>query len=219
MIATPVIDINANLFRAAAVCASSHEPRKYLCRVWIEKHPTEGALLVATDGHRLIVIYDRTVFCRKSIGLMLDRAGLNACKPPKNGNSRLRIADDGVATIDGCYQSEGSVIVPGSFPDWRAVVPVKAWKNCPTSFNAQYLADFAKIGAMLSQDHSGNSIRILTGDTDSDGALILFPRFSDAFAILMPMRADVGGGLPAWMRPVMARKNKRKAKAGEAQAA
>ena len=59
------IDVNAMLFKAARECQSSEETRYYLGGVYVQPHPERGALLVATDGHRLIAIHDETGICEK----------------------------------------------------------------------------------------------------------------------------------------------------------
>jgi len=51
--------VNADLFRRAMCCISKEPTRYYLNGVHIEPHKDGGALLVSTDGHRLIVIYDK----------------------------------------------------------------------------------------------------------------------------------------------------------------
>ncbi len=50
--------VDFDLFRRAMTCASREETRHYLQGVCIEPHKDGGALLVATDGHRLICLRD-----------------------------------------------------------------------------------------------------------------------------------------------------------------
>lgn len=51
---------NADLFRIAYSCVSTEETRYYLNGVHLEPHPCGGAFMVATDGHRLIVVHDES---------------------------------------------------------------------------------------------------------------------------------------------------------------
>ncbi len=53
------------------------------------------------------------------------------------------------------------------------------------------------------------AIRVSENGDDARAVLILFPAIPEAFGILMPMRAEIAGGLPAWMRPVMEAKSKK----------
>lgn len=50
--------VSADLFRRAMMAQSTEETRYYLNGVHIEPCPEGGALLVATDGHRLLVFRD-----------------------------------------------------------------------------------------------------------------------------------------------------------------
>lgn len=204
-----LLQVDANLYRAAVICASVEPVRDYICCVRLEPHPDGGVVMIATDGHRMMVIRDHSGQCRKPFSFLLPPAGLLACKPSgklKADPVRIVVQSDGSARVGSEYVSDKNVLVQGDYPDWRKVIPVQKWKNEPTSFNAHYLSGFAKIGDILNP--SGHrSIRILTSEKDGP-ALILFPSFADAFGILMPMRADVGEGLPRWMIPVMRRKAK-----------
>ena len=53
-----MITVNARLFKAASLFVSGEDTRNYIQGVCIEPHP-EGALLVATDGRRVVAILDR----------------------------------------------------------------------------------------------------------------------------------------------------------------
>jgi DNA polymerase III sliding clamp (beta) subunit (PCNA family) len=56
-----MIRVNASLFRIAFKCTSTEASRYYLNGVFIEKHPTlQGVTMTATDGHKLISIYDES---------------------------------------------------------------------------------------------------------------------------------------------------------------
>src|SRR5436305_1867910 len=117
-----MIDVDANLFRAAAVCQSTEEVRSYLNGVFIRRHPKGGVLLVSTDGHRLFVGYDekgkaparvRKIIC-------IPHVGLNACAPrKKEPASRLVIDEGGMAQVAGLWCSDKSCFVNGTFPDWK----------------------------------------------------------------------------------------------------
>ena len=52
------IRVNADLFKLVHAAISKEETRYYLNGVFIEPHPVGGAVLVATDGHRMLVAHD-----------------------------------------------------------------------------------------------------------------------------------------------------------------
>jgi hypothetical protein len=198
------INVDANLFRAAAVCQSDEEVRYYINGVYVTRHPQGGAVLVSTDGHRLFVALDQNGRVGAAKIIRLGSQGLKACVARKGDDVRRLVIDKaGNAEIVNVWKSEKSTFVDGTYPDWRKVVPVQKWKNAPASFNGKYLGSFGRIAAMLTEDST--SIRVLTGSDGSSPALVLFPYFDAAFGILMPMRSPEPEGLPAWMRPVMNR--------------
>ena len=51
--------------------------------VLIEPHPAGGVLLIATDGHVMGVLYDRTGHATGPMTVQLPDALIDACKPPK----------------------------------------------------------------------------------------------------------------------------------------
>lgn len=213
----PFADVDARLFRAAAVCASTETVRSYLCGVRIERHPVKGALLIATDGHRLVVLHDDGAWCRRAVTVPLDRAGLDACRTPKKFSGtapRVIVEGDGTVRVGAGYVAPSKIKPKNDYPDWRKVVPVRKWSFASASFSAGYLADFGKIAELLGSPQ--RCIRVLIGDDQPSPALILFPDDPLAFGLLMPMKADVpGDGVPAWMQPVMKAKRPAMAKASK----
>ena len=52
--------IKASYLRACAPFQSTENTRNYLCGVQLERHPKGGALVVATDGHVMLICHDKT---------------------------------------------------------------------------------------------------------------------------------------------------------------
>lgn len=195
------IDVDARMFAAVSQCASSDETRSYLCGVRIQRHPVKGALLVATDGHRLVAAHDESAHCKKDTTIALPKDALRLCLK-KGDPLRLAVRSDGIAQIGEEWQSPATCLVLGAYPEWHRVVPlVKNWPNATASFRGIYIGDFGKIAEMFSGAGHG-AIRVFT-QSEMDPALILFPRIPYAFGVLMPMRGDVGEGVPLWMKPVI----------------
>jgi DNA polymerase III sliding clamp (beta) subunit (PCNA family) len=208
-----MIEVSAAYFRAAAECQSNEDTRYYLQGVYIQPHPVKGAILTATDGHRLISIYDEEGTCPAAKIIAIDRREIDAraiaaMKKAKILSPKVCVDDDGIATI-GTYRSLKSCVIDGTYPDWKAVLkPVlagcKEGKFMPASFNHTYLAEFGKISAMLSRsgEDIAASIRMISF-SESDPTLIRFGSDDVAFAILMPMRATTSNSVPSWMRPIL----------------
>lgn len=210
------INVDAAMFAAASICASNEEVRSYLCGVHIRSHPVKGALLIATDGHRLIVIHDGEGKCNKPSTITIPEDGIAHCKRGRGVTDppRLTIFGDGIATI-GEWRSPSKCFVPGSYPDWWKVIPLQKWSNEPASFNGRYVGDFGKAANIL-YGREFQPVCVFTSGV-MDPALVLFPNAPHAFGILMPMRADVCAGIPLWMKPLLdklkAKESPRKARA------
>ena len=123
--------VNADLFRIAFNFASTEATRYYLNGVLIQKHQAEGVYLVATDGHRMMVIHDATGSTTlDNVIVKLDKAALAACKPNRKDQAErlLRVEGDGVAHVLEAYGDEmrptamcHGAIIDGTFPDWTRV--------------------------------------------------------------------------------------------------
>lgn len=174
--------LSADLFRAVAVAQSTETTRYYLCGVYVEPHPhLPGVILVATDGHRMVVAHDPAGSVDVAGVIALPPDLLKQCKRSGRGQRRLIEVNDGIPTIlelkhDNEIESHKATlaagvrvpvatgvrncIVDGTFPDWRRVVPNPAGKPCSPvglSFNANYLGDFAKVCAALADYNTGRA--------------------------------------------------------------
>lgn len=212
----PAIRVNADLFRLAYVAVSTEETRYYLNGVHIEPHHERGALLVSTDGHRMVVIHDPDGICQESAIVKLPRFALALCRTPKMfADKRVLEVDGGSATIfevkpepkrDALPQriamaTAHGVKIDGTFPDWRRVVPSAPVKSSSaTAFNPRYLKEWGAFGQEV-EKVTGKSAGMQIGL--SDGASPTLIRFAaeNVFAVQMPLR--FGGSnatfLPAFM--------------------
>ncbi|WP_176074337.1 hypothetical protein [Brucella intermedia] len=185
------IRINARLFRAAHVCVSTDATRYYLQGVQVEKHPVRGVFLVATDGHRMVIIHDESGSIEgESQIVRFDKTALALCKAAKSETGDRTIVIDGAsATIENRLElpvgTAYGVVIDGTFPDWRRVARPNLDSTAPAAYNPKYIADFGKIADELS---GKNSVAIsIAGDTDSP-ALVRFNFIDYAYGVLMPIR-------------------------------
>lgn len=142
-----MIRFNANLYRIAMICSSGEESRYYLQGAYAEPHPVKGVTLTATDGHKLVSIYDENGFADESAIVKLTPEAMKACKA-KNEQRNVVIATGSkdatiVTTIEYPARDETTnAILPnqmvvedtpaafskdckidGTFPDYRRVFP------------------------------------------------------------------------------------------------
>src|SRR5690554_1106144 len=88
----PAFDVDASLFRVAAMFQSTEETRYYLNGVHIEQHQDEGVFLVATDGHRLLVAHDVSGKIDGGTAIVhLGKDQLKACKEGRGETVPRRI--------------------------------------------------------------------------------------------------------------------------------
>lgn len=201
------IKVSAALFRAVAQCQSKEKTRYYRNGVYVQPHPEKGAVLIATDGHRMLVAHDAEGVCDKPAIIQLLPVAFEPLK--KSPDASLAMTSDGIVTI-GFFRSEKSTVVDGTFPDWPRVLKsiLEGAKATPpvfgaASFNGEYFGSFGKIAKLLAP-HGSPIVRPVVFN-GSDPALILFPNAQNAFGVLMPMRSGetLLGAMPAFMQPIM----------------
>lgn len=169
-----MIRINANLFRLAFLTASDEETRYYLNGVFVMPHAVIGAVMVTTDGHRMMVIHDVNGIADRSAIIRLTPDALKLCKPQKQGFRSIEIQFEGEAKGSASIYdnfptdseikasvawpdrrelagiSVGNCVVDGTFPDWRRGVPVVDFaKPASASFNGEYIGEFGVIAKAL----------------------------------------------------------------------
>jgi hypothetical protein len=207
-------NVNANLFRAVAMFQSTEKARYYLAGVQIEPHPCGGVFLVATDGHRMLVVHDKTgVIDAGEHGLIvsLDAAALKACKMDRRESTPRRVigaeigAPAWVATCDHYGAAENVHMVKGwhvdgTFPDWRRVLP-RFDDSTPVlaaAYDPDLLASFADAGRILADVKTPPATTLRHG-SNGGPALLRFFGVDHAFGVLMPMRDDSPAVIPAFV--------------------
>ena len=190
-----MITVNAKLFRIASMFSGKEPTRYYLKGVHIEK-AKEGVLLVATDGHRLIVINDKEGKCKgNSIIVKTSKHFLDATKKTKlEYKERLiNVTSDGTATILESGPVKAIVqyndfIIDEMFPKWKSAVPWNIKETSPAGYNYKYLNDFGKAAKELTGSDS-----ISIKGTEEGAAIVRFGNCDYAFGILMPVKfVDMG---------------------------
>lgn len=220
MVARPIVNVSARYFSAALICASKEETYLPVIQgVHIEQHPERGALLVSTDGRRLLVIHDPDGKCGKALTVSADKM-LRAAAGKSQDADRMLVSKAGMVEIPGRYKAENICLIDAVYPTWTHLVhqvrrAIVGNTRAFGTFNPSFLGDFEKIAKKLGAgDSSSRAIRLVTPD-DTGASMILFPRFDHAFALTMPMHyPDAGSALPIWMKPVLAAKPAKSSRSG-----
>lgn len=224
------IRVSAELFNLAYFAVSKEETRYYLNGVHIEPHPVKGALLVSTDGHRMVCIHDADAECdedaivqlpsyvrtlcvsKKGKGLDVDRPILEVSKADNRATVVLeRVNAKGSVTRTDPLVTAHRVIIEGQFPDWRRVTPKGPFEpGTFTGFNPKLIADLGSFGAKLpSADRFHPAGMYFLREVGKDGVTPVIVRWGGihhVFAVMMPMRTDVETKLPSFLdeQPVAA---------------
>lgn len=215
-----MIRIDANLFRLAYAAVSTEETRYYLNGVYIEAHPVAGAIMVSTDGHRMVVVHDPEGQCSEAAIVKLPRFALAECKSPKTSKAKrwltIEPALPGTATVEdetlGKKPDDLAVIQPvvtvsrvvidGTFPEWRRVVPYAVTEPSragPAAFNAKYLKEWGALGAEIGK-LIGNTPEMRIELSDGASPAVIRWAMPNIFGIQMPMRSGIKGYLPEFMK-------------------
>lgn len=207
------IRVSAELFDLAYTAVSKEETRYYLNGVHIEPHPTKGALLVSTDGHRMVCIHDADGVCDQQAIVKLPPYVRRLCKDKKASlgidravlevdagqNSATVIVEttnpQGSVTRTTPLVTAHKVLIEGTFPNWRHVIPSGEMEPMPlAAFNPRLLADLGAFGAkFVTGGFSGRGAMYFLrqkGKEGMDPTLVRFSGIEHVFAVLMPMRAD-----------------------------
>jgi len=222
---TTGLRIAAGVLGFAAEFVSKEETRYYLNGVYIELTGT-GVVAVATDGHRLIAIYDENGF--------IERPAIIRAKP--SDLVRFRSKHDAVLAADTIGEhvtskpilatlrpTKGNIEdvlldeIDGSFPEWRNVFPVDFPKGgVLPAFQGKYLSAFdglARVGGFC------GGIRVIARG-EAEPAVVL-PVAGSAWlwvGVLMPIRGDDPPlAFPPWLG--LAQKKVRVKASAEARAA
>ncbi|WCM21402.1 hypothetical protein NDK50_08120 [Paraburkholderia bryophila] len=191
--------INAMAVKAAFPFIAQGDIRYYLNGVNIRPLDDGSVMVVATDGHRYVVVRDQHGFAEREIIVTVKKDALKSC----NAKSTLDVMSNGGSMVNdegGVPQfiQPGNALIEGQFPRIENVASVIGYsEGISGAINPQYLKDALAIG-----QHFG-SIRFFTKDADSPLTFVVGGLGDlEVFGGIMKMR-DSFDQLPSWFpRPV-----------------
>lgn len=185
---------------------SQNLARYYLNGVRIEACSRGGALCVSTDGHRMGVQRDQDGLVLEPLiirvpGEMKIAKRKNGRRSPwlvvmfdgKKGHASIvdpaaRSEDDTAEAaferIEDCTMRFGNVVIDGTYPDWKRIIPAEKPDALERTFNGKYLKDFGSALSISGADAASPHIV----QTDDPGFL----------GIIMPVRT-IGRPMPDWL--------------------
>lgn len=173
------ITIDAGMFRAVALCASSEETRYYLRGVALQVRDGQ-ARIVATDGHRLMIHSFETHF-PGDVGIIIPIEAIKrAFTGWKKAWERILVQGSG---RDWKIGDVAFAPIDGTFPDYSRVFPNMSDGSAGVvaQFNPAYIGDMGKAGKFFGErptiHHFGES-----------PALVTFGDRGDVLGLIMPLR-------------------------------
>lgn len=213
--------VSADLMRRAYICVSKEETRYYLRGVQIEPCAEGGALLVATDGAKMVVFRDPQGHVEGHAIVQLRPYVLKALKPVSRESGDRVLAVDGqkaavIAHACDTYERKKLLVmlaqpteqcvayqptdalVDGSFPDWRRALPRAGTTPAVSTFNAGFLKN---LGDALSGDHAACLTIVPADDLHPENCphLVFGDGAFQAVGVIMPLRA--GRSIEQLVRP------------------
>ena len=202
---TDTFIVNGRFLAMATVCQSVEETRYYLRGVAIQPNPHgAGAVLIATDGHRLAAFHDAAGVAPRDAIFTVSKEVVAAIKKLVRAEGDLATVEIGAGKI-----TVGDSVLPcpeidGSFPDWRRVIPrarpKDAGKPPPASiaFSSEYAGSFDFKGWC----GKAKAIKMHLGVDAGAPVVIRRPDVPEFLGVLMPMRVAGKGddsALPDWL--------------------
>jgi hypothetical protein len=183
--------ITASLYAAALRCAAVRDVRYYLVGVRVEPLATGGALLVATDGHRLLALFDQAATGVPAGGLIVPTVKV----PAKDAKPGAMLEFDGARVTMESGASLPASYIDGRYPDWRAIVPHLTDSDKPVSaVNPALLDGFDGVNRAFGMKYEGIELR---AKGPACAALVRFLDNPNALGVVMPVRGDMKE--PGWM--------------------
>jgi DNA polymerase III sliding clamp (beta) subunit (PCNA family) len=188
--------INAVAMKLVYPFMAQQDIRYYLCGINIRPLDDDSAMIVATNGHRYIVVRDPHGFVEKEIIVAISK---DALKHSANAKHTLDVMSNGNAMISGpvaepLFIQPGNSLIEGVFPRIERVASTIGYKEgISGAVNPRYLNDALSIGKNF-----GESIRFFTRDADSPLTFVLGGIGElECFGGIMKLRESFDA-LPTW---------------------
>jgi hypothetical protein len=188
--------VSAAAVRIVFPFIAQQDVRYYLGGINIRPLEDEGVMVVATDGHRYIVVRDPTGYAEREMIVTISK---DALKHASNSKHTLDVMSNGSAVISNevampLFIQPGNSLIDATFPRIERVASVIGYKEgISGAVNPKYLHDALAIGKSF-----GGSIRFFTRDNDSPLNFVLGGLGDfECFGGIMKMRESFEA-LPTW---------------------
>jgi hypothetical protein len=145
--------------------AATQDIRYYLNGVNIRPLEDDTVMVVASDGHRIIVVRDPNGYAEREMIVRVDK---DALKHAANAKHTFDVMSNGMAMFSGevaqpLFIQPGNSLIDGNFPRVERIINTIGYREgIHGPVNPSYLSD-----ALVIAKSFGNSIRFFTRDADS----------------------------------------------------
>ncbi|MBF8177840.1 hypothetical protein [Herminiimonas contaminans] len=166
-----IVRISAVAVKLVHPFAAQNDIRFYLNGINVRPLDDGSVMIVATNGHRYIVVRDPNGYAEKEIIVSISK---DALKHTSSAKHTLDVMSNGNAMISGdvaqpLFIQPGNSIIEGDFPRIERVASTVGYREgISGAVNPRYLNDALAIGKTF-----GESIRFFTRDNDSPLTFVL----------------------------------------------
>jgi len=145
--------------------AAQNDIRFYLNGINIRPLEDGSVMVVASDGHRIIIVRDPNGYAEREVIVRVDK---DALKHASNAKHTLDVMSRGMAMFSGevaqpLFIQPGNSLIDGTFPRVERILSTTGYREGVSgAVNPTYLTD-----ALVIAKSFGNSIRFYTRDEDS----------------------------------------------------
>ena len=219
---TRSITVDAQCFLAAWQFIDTDASRHYLRGVLIEKHPEGGALLVATNGHIMAVIHDKSASVAGDTGwTCLVPIAIRAALGKKNAH-QLHFVDNTAfvttkdwaeiyndanrgsqtpAIVTECHTAIAWAPPIDCTPlSWRRTLPkLSTDRTGEIPLSGKYIGRITKAAKILSPE-ADKDLHFFTPPTPHSPVIVRTEKDDRFFALIMPVKSrDNNMAYPAWL--------------------
>lgn len=193
--------VTATMLAACLPFAGKKDLRYYLNGVKIEQAAGSSLRAVATDGHAMFACRDEAAQGQDVPDCIIPREVVEWALKAKAAAIGIEIGEDGDCLAVAGSASMGFRMIDGTFPDWRAVLPLV--KDGAPAADVDFLATglvarFDK--ALKNAGRRGGAAVRFVGGGQSRAVRVLVANLQDgvhATGVVMPLRVDWNDGAEA----------------------
>lgn len=204
-----MIQFNATFLAALMPFCAKNDVRYYLGGIHVTPHPDGGALLIATNGHMMMCVYDADAICSEQATFALGNDAAKHCAtrigqpaPVVTINpitQRLTISSGlgqelyiqpGKCLIDYVEKPDGAIRM-NAFPNWRHIIPRVAdlkpgYAGC---VQAKYIEQVARLHPLRGKRTQPPAIRFWQVN-ETSVIVVEYEGAPEYMGFIMPLRVE-----------------------------